>query len=38
MKSWFLEMINMINKSIAKLTERQKDIPQINEIRNERVA
>jgi hypothetical protein len=33
-KSWFFEKINKIEKSLAKLTKRQRDNIKINKIRN----
>ena len=35
-KSWFLEKINKINKSLARLIKRKREKTQINRIRNEK--
>ena len=35
-KTWFLEKINKIDKSLAKLTKRQRDNTQSNKIRNKK--
>ena len=35
LKSWFFEKINKINKSLARLIEKQREKNQINKIRNE---
>ena len=35
-KSWFFEKINKIDKSLSKLTKRQKETIEINKIRNEK--
>ena len=34
-KSWFFEKINKIDKSLARLIKKQKEMNQINRIRNE---
>jgi hypothetical protein len=36
MKSWFIEKINKLNKSLANMTKMRKEKTQINKIRNER--
>ena len=34
-KSWFLEMINKIDKALARLIKKQREKNQVNKIRNE---
>ena len=35
-KSWFFEMINKINKTLARLIKKRREKNQINKIRNEK--
>ena len=35
-KSWFFEKINKLDKTLSKLTNRQRENIQINKIRNEK--
>ena len=36
MKSWFIEKINKIDKSLARLIKKKRERTQINKIRNEK--